>query len=179
MALHSVAMPELFVPVHGEYEHLVGHAALAKKLGMSDRSVLLATDGDRLALTDDGISKVGEVSGEYIYMDGTAGQLTQEVLDQRILLGKGGVVMVFASVDLQTRTLSAGPFVESRGWASDIDRGELEQAAAQEATTAMQAILEDSGDLRDVVRAARRSVGRYVNAATNRRPVIMPVIRTN
>ena len=56
MTLHSVARPELFVPVHGEFEHLVGHAALAKQLGMSDDSVLLSTDGDRVVLTDDGIS---------------------------------------------------------------------------------------------------------------------------
>ena len=178
MTLHSVARPDLFVPVHGEYEHLVGHAALAQKLGMSDDRVLLATDGDRLVLTDDGISKDGQVSGEYIYMDGTAGQLSQDVLDQRILLGQGGVVMIFAEVDLAARSITAGPFVESRGWASDIDRDELEQTAAEEADAAMRGALSDSGDLRDIERAARRSVGRYVNAATHRRPVIMPVIRT-
>ena len=86
--------------------------------------------------------------------------------------------MVFAEVDLAARAITAGPFVESRGWASDIDRDELEHTAAQEAEAAMRGAFSDSGDLRDIERAARRSVGRYVNAATQRRPVIMPVIRT-
>lgn len=178
LALHGTANPELFVPVHGEYEHLVGHAALAVKRGMSPKNVVLATDGDQLTLTDDGISKTGAVSGDYIYMDGSAEPLTESVLDERLLMGQAGFVSIVIEVDLAERDIVFGPLVESRGWASQSERFDLEAGAAKVARKAVEAALEKDGDVREVEKAARRSVGSYVASATRRRPVIVPIIRT-
>jgi ribonuclease J len=178
LALHGVANPELFVPVHGEYEHLIGHAALAIRRGMKPENVLVATDGDQLVLTDDGISKDGQVSGDYIYMDGTGEALTEGILNERLLMGQAGFVTVIVEVDLQQRDIVFGPIIESRGWASPSERFDLEAGAATEARTAIEKALSESGDIREMERAARRSVGRYVAAATRRRPVIVPVIRS-
>ena len=177
LALHSVANPELFVPVHGEYEHLVGHADLAMKRGMASENVLVATDGDQLLLTDDGIFKDGQVSGAYVMMDGSAEPITPAVLDERLLMGQAGFVSVVVGVDLEAGEITFGPFVESRGWASEDERFDLESGGAAEAGDAIEKVLRDSGDIRDVERAARRSVGKYVAAATRRRPVIVPVVR--
>ena len=177
LALHGVANPELFVPVHGEYEHLIGHADLAIQRGMSPESVLVATDGDQLLLTDDGIAKDGEVSGEYIYMDGSAEALTTEILDERLLMRDAGFVSVIAEVDLVERKILFGPVVASRGWATAGERFDLETGAASEAREAIEGVLSESGDIRDVERVSRRAVGRYVAAATRRRPIIVPVIR--
>ena len=178
MTLHSVANPELFVPVHGEYEHLVAHAELALEMGMAPEKVLLATDGDSLLLTDEGISKDGQVSGNYVYMDGTAEAIDERVLDERRLLGQAGFVTVIAEVDLDDREIVFGPVVESRGWAANAERFDLEAGAAAEARTALESSLAEGSDLVGCERVARRAVGRYVNAATSRRPVIVPVIRT-
>ena len=178
LALHSVANPELFVPVHGEYEHLIGHAELAVRRGMSPGNVVVATDGDQLLLTDEGISKDGQVSGEYIYMDGSAEALTQGILDERLLLGQAGFVSVIAEIDLEAREIVFGPVVESRGWAAPSERFDLQSGAASEARQALLDELETSGDLRDMERVSRRAVGRYVAASTRRRPVIVPVIRS-
>lgn len=178
LTLHAVASPDLFVPVHGEYEHLLAHAELAVERGMPASKVLLATDGDQLLLTDEGISKDGQVSGAYIYVDGTAGQLSTAVLEERLLLGQGGFVSVIAEIDLQEGEIVFGPIVESRGWAADIDRAELERGAADEARGAIESAMAEGGDLDAVERSARRAVGRHVNAATARRPVIVPVIRS-
>ena len=177
LALHGVANPELFVPVHGEYEHLIGHADLAVRRGMAPEHVLVATDGDQLLLTDDGISKQGQVSGDYIYMDGTAEPITQPVINERLLMGQAGFVTVIVEVDLAEGDIVFGPIVESRGWASQSERFDLESGAASEARAAIEATLGNSGDIREVEKAARRSVGRYVAAATRRRPVIVPIIR--
>lgn len=178
LTLHSVASPELFVPVHGEYEHLLAHAELAIDRGMAPANVLVATDGDQLLLTDDGISKDGQVSGAYVYMDGTAGPLNEHVLDQRLLMGQGGFVTIVAEVDFVDREIVFGPVVESRGWAADHERFDLESGAAAEARTAIEEVLADGGDESDAERSARRAVGRFVNSATGRRPVIVPVIRS-
>ena len=178
LALHSVANPELFVPVHGEYEHLIGHADLAMRRGMSPDNVLVATDGDQLLLTDDGISKDGQVSGDYIYMDGSAQALTEGILAERLLMRDAGFVSVIAEIDLEEREIVFGPVVTSRGWAGPDERFDLESGAASEARDALEAALVDSGDIRDMERVSRRAVGRYVAAATRRRPVIVPVIRS-
>ena len=177
LALHAVANPELFVPVHGEFEHLIGHSELAIRRGMDPNNVLVATDGDQLLLTDDGISKDGQVSGEYIYMDGSAGPLTESILDERLLMGQAGFVSVIAEVDLKEGDIVFGPVISSRGWASSDERFDLEAGAATEARQAIEGVLRESGDLRDIERASRRAVGKYVAAATRRRPVIVPVIR--
>lgn len=178
LALHAVANPDLFVPVHGEYEHLIGHAELAIRRGMSPDKVVVATDGDQLLLTDEGISKDGQVSGEYIYMDGSAQALTEGILEERLLLGQAGFVSVIAEIDFETREIVFGPIVESRGWASPSERFDLQSGAAGEARKALEDELEKSGDVRDMERVSRRAVGRYVAAATRRRPVIVPVIRS-
>ena len=177
MTLHAVARPDLFVPVHGEYEHLVAHAELALDLGMAPEKVLLATDGDSLVLTDEGISKDGQVSGNYVYMDGTAEAIDERVLDERRLLGQAGFVSVIAEIDFDDRSIVFGPVVESRGWAANAERFDLEAGAAAEARVGLESALAEGADLADCERTARRSVGRYVNAATSRRPVIVPVIR--
>ena len=178
LTLHSVADPELFVPVHGEYEHLVGHADLAIRRGMAPENVLLATDGDQLLLTDDGISKDGQVSGAYVYMDGRGEPLTQAILDERLLMAEAGFVSVIAEVDPDRRELTFGPIVESRGWAAPEERFDLESGAATEARKAITEALTKSADVRDLERAARRAVGKYVADATRRRPIIVPVVRT-
>ena len=178
LTLHSVADPELFVPVHGEYEHLVGHADLAIRRGMAPENVLLATDGDQLLLTDDGISKDGQVSGAYVYMDGRGEPLTQAILDERLLMAEAGFVSVIAEVDPDRRELTFGPIVESRGWAAPDERFDLESGAATEARKAITEALTKSADVRDLERAARRAVGKYVADATRRRPIIVPVVRT-
>jgi len=177
LALHAVANPDLFVPVHGEYEHLLGHADLAVRRGMDPRNVVVATDGDQLLLTDEGISKDGQVSGAYIYMDGSAHALSMSVLEERLLLGQAGFVTVITEVDLETREIVFGPVVESRGWAADAERFDLQSGAATEARQAIEEVLQGSGDVRDLERVSRRSVGRYVAAATRRRPVIVPIVR--
>lgn len=177
LALHSVVNPELFVPVHGEYEHLIGHADLAMRRGMAPENVLVATDGDQLLLTDEGISKDGQVSGDYIYMDGAAGALTDQILEERLLMRDAGFVSVIAEIDLAEREIVFGPVISSRGWAAADERFDLESGAATEAREAIEEALLESGDIREMERVSRRAVGRYVAAATRRRPVIVPVIR--
>ena len=59
---HSIARPEWFVPVHGEYRHMVAHARIAHQMGMPADRVLVCEDGDQLRLTDDGLVPHARVS---------------------------------------------------------------------------------------------------------------------
>ena len=71
--LLSIAQPEWFTPVHGEYRHLTSHARLARSMGIGDERVLVCEDGDQLLLTDLGVTRGQQVPAGYLYVDGIVG----------------------------------------------------------------------------------------------------------
>jgi len=175
--LHSVASPEWFVPVHGEYEHLVAHASLARDMGMPHERVVLCSDGDRIELTDDGLQRVGSVGGDHVYVDGTVGDLGSMVLDERRKLGADGFVTVVVCVDLEQGVLASSPRVVSRGWVGQPALVGHEAAVVDAVGTEVRGALaggdRDLGALEDLVMRTARRTSRE---RTRRRPVIVPVI---
>ena len=177
--LHSVAVPEWFVPVHGEYTHLVAHAALARGLGMTDDRVVLCEDGDQVVLTDDGLERTGSVSdGDRLYVDGMVGDLGHTVLGDRRVLGDDGFVAVVLHVDLDRGEIIAGPDVVTRGWVEQPALQAHEAAVADVVESEVGAALtEPDVSLDELARITRRAAGRTVNDRTRRRPMIVPVVR--
>ena len=114
--LIAVTTPECFVPVHGEFRHMVHHARLALSMGIDPAKVILCEDGDVIQLDQKGITRDGRVPAGYVYVDGTVGDIEHGVLRDRQKLAEEGVVMVVVTVDRQKRTLSCPPVVETRGW---------------------------------------------------------------
>ncbi|MCY3617331.1 MAG: ribonuclease J, partial [Acidimicrobiaceae bacterium] len=175
--LHSVASPEWFVPVHGEYEHLVAHARLAREMGMPSERVVLCCDGDRIELTDEGLLHAGSVGGDHIYVDGTVGDLGSTVLDERRKLGADGFVAVVVSVDLELGVLASSPEIVSRGWVEHPALVGHEAAVADGVETEVRDALaagdRDREALADLVLRTARRISRE---RTRRRPVIVPVI---
>ena len=173
-----MAVPEWFVPVHGEYAHLVAHAELARGMGMDAERVVLCEDGDRIELGDDGISHQGSVGGQHLYVDGTVGDLGNQVLGDRRTLGDDGFVTVVVHVDLERGEILAGPDVVSRGWVEQPALRAHELAVADEVETELLAALHDEDNgLDELERIARRAAGRTVADRTRRRPMIVPVVR--
>ncbi|MGP0029740.1 MAG: ribonuclease J, partial [Acidimicrobiales bacterium] len=114
--LMAVTRPECFVPVHGEYRHLVHHARLGLSMGITPAKVLLCEDGDAVALTAKGLVRDGRVPAGYVYVDGTVGDIGHGVLRDRQKLAEEGVVMVVVTVDNRQGALSGAPVIETRGW---------------------------------------------------------------
>src|SRR5205807_8230080 len=82
----AVARPEAFIPVHGEFRHLVHHARLAVGMGVDESKVLLCEDGDAVTLDDAGMRSSGSVPAGYLYVDGIVGDVSHGVLrDRRVL----------------------------------------------------------------------------------------------
>ncbi len=101
--LMSVTKPECFVPVHGEYRHMVHHARLALSMGIDPAKVLLCEDGDVIQLDAKGIARDGRVPAGYVYVDGTVDDIEHGVLRDRKKLSEEGVVMVVVTVDTQQK----------------------------------------------------------------------------
>ena len=176
--LHSVAVPEWFVPVHGEYAHLVAHRDLARNMGMPADRVVFCEDGDQIVLGDDGIDHLGSIGGDHLYVDGMVGDLGSTVLAERRTLGDDGFVAVVVHVDMDRGEILAGPDVISRGWVEVPALAGHEAAVADAVENDVLAALgEPEVNLDRLSQIVRRAAGRTVNDRTRRRPMIVPVVR--
>jgi ribonuclease J len=175
--LLSIVRPDWFVPVHGEYRHMVAHAKLAKAMGVADDHVLVCTDGDQLVLDDDGLRVDRQVPAGFLFVDGIIGDVGQGVLRDRRVLAEEGVVVVVVTVEVETGAILIGPEVITRGW---VYAPEAEPLIAECADAVRQAIKEafakGATDIEALQRAVRRAAGKFVNETTKRRPMIVPVV---
>ncbi len=175
--LLAVARPRAFVPVHGEYRHLVHHAQLARQMGVGEDQVLLCEDGDAVRLDETGLHRDGTVPAGYLYVDGTVGDVGHGVLRDRRLLAEEGVVMVVATVDLQRKALTGAPQIATKGWVHAPEaEALLGDASSAVADALVEAMNDGAHDVEVLTRHARRALGRLVNERTRRRPMIVPVV---
>ena len=177
--LLSIVRPDHFVPVHGEYRHMVAHAKLARAVGaVPDDGIYVCTDGDQLVLDDDGLRVERQaVPSGYLFVDGIIGDVGQGVLRDRRVLAEEGVVVVVVTVDVKTGAILVGPEVITRGW---VYAPEAEPLLAECADAVRLAVKESvatgAGDIEALQKVVRRAAGRFVNESTRRRPMIVPVV---
>ncbi len=173
----SITQPEWFVPIHGEYRHMVANAKLGYLMGVPRDHVLVCEDGDVLELTDDGLQAVGRVPAGYLYVDGIVGDVGQGVLRDRKVLAEEGVVVVVVTVDIETGKVLVGPEIITRGWVYAPEAEDLLDEACDRVAEAVEKAL-SSGvrDVESLERDVRRAAGKFVNERTKRRPMIVPVV---
>jgi ribonuclease J len=176
--LLSIVRPDWFVPVHGEYRHMVAHAKLARSMGVvGDNHVLVCTDGDQLLLDDDGLRVEGTVPAGYLYVDGIIGDVGHGVLRDRRVLAEEGVVVVVVTVDVATGAILTGPEVITRGWVYAPEAEPLLSECAEEVRHAVKESFAEGGtDIDALQKVVRRAAGKFVNESTKRRPMIVPVV---
>ncbi len=173
----SITRPEYYVPIHGEYRHLVANAKLGMLMGVARDHVLLCEDGDVLELTDDGLAGAGRVPAGYLYVDGIVGDVGQGVLRDRRMLAEEGVVVVVVTVDVGTGKVLTGPEIITRGWVYAPEAEDLLDEACDKVADAVESAL--AAGVRDVdslERDVRRAAGKFVHDRTKRRPMIVPVV---
>ncbi len=175
--LLSLVRPEFFVPVHGEYRHLVAHADLARTMGVAPDHIEICEDGDQVALTDAGLERVGRVPAHYTYVDGIVGDVGLGVLRDRKVLAEEGVVVVIVTIDHDDRTLVNGPEVITKGWvyapeAEDLI-DEMEKVVGDQVRSALE---RHDIEIESIQRTVRKAAGKFVSDRTKRRPMIVPVV---
>jgi ribonuclease J len=175
--LLAVTKPQYFVPVHGEFRHLMAHSRLARQMGVTNDRMLLAEDGDVIELNDGGIDFAGRVPAGYLYVDGTVGDVGQGVLRDRKVLAAEGVVVVVVAADVQTGEVIGDPEVITRGWVYAPEA----EALLGEAQATVKAVVERSlangvRDIESLERDIRRATGKFVSERTRRKPMIVPVL---
>jgi ribonuclease J len=173
----SITRPDWFVPVHGEYRHLVAHADLARAMQVQDDHVLVCEDGDQLVLTDDVVRREGRVPAGYLYVDGIVGDVGHGVLRDRKVLAEEGVVVVIVAVDVESGRIITGPEIITRGWVHAPEAEDLLEECRQVVANAVTKSWRTEGrDIESLQRAVRRAAGKFVADRTKRRPMIVPVV---
>ena len=173
----SIVKPEFFVPVHGEYRHLVAHAKLGILMGVAKENVLLCEDGDVIELSDEGLDHSGRIPAGYLYVDGIVGDVGQGVLRDRKVLAEEGVVVVVVTVDIGSGKVLTGPEIITRGWVYAPEAEDLLDEACDVVAAAVEkALAEGVRSPEALEKDVRRAAGRFVNERTKRRPMIVPVV---
>jgi ribonuclease J len=179
----SIVKPKFFVPVHGEYRHLILHARLAQRVGIPSENIMVVEDGDVLELTPDKAEVTDRVSAGYVFVDGLGvGDVGQVVLRDRQLLSQDGILIITLTVDRLTGKQVAGPDIVSRGFVYMRESEELIEKARAQVTAAINAAntsLEGDQhhvDWQFVKNKIRDTLSKYVYEQTRRRPMILPVV---
>ena len=173
--VQSLLQPEYFVPVHGEYRHLVAHARLAESVGVPEGNAFVLTDGDVLEINEEDARQTGRVDAAYVYIDGlSVGDVDKQILSDRAHLSTDGVVVVTVSVDKQTGRLVGSADVVSRGFV-DVEENAalLEQAGrvAQEAVDGR----ERGAPIGEANARLKDALSKFLYDETRRRPMVLPV----
>jgi ribonuclease J len=173
----SIVQPEWFVPIHGEYRHMVANAQLGELMGIPRTNILVCEDGDVLELSDQGLAPAGRVPSGFLYVDGIIGDVGQGVLRDRRVLAEEGVVVVVVTVDTQTAKVLVGPEIITRGWVYAPEAEDLLDEACDAVAAAVErALSEGVRDVEALERDVRRAAGKFVNERTKRKPMIVPVV---
>ncbi|MBR3623593.1 MAG: ribonuclease J [Selenomonadaceae bacterium] len=176
--MHNLIRPKFFIPVHGEYHHLVQHAKLAREMGMPKENIFIGENGQVLEFTKDTGTVAGRVTAGMVMVDGLGvGDVGNIVLRDRRQLSQDGILIVVVAMDHATGEVISGPDIVSRGFVYVRESEELMSGARQKVE---QALKEATGrkipEWSLIKTNVRDALGRYLYEKTRRRPMIMPIV---
>lgn len=168
--------PKFFVPVHGEYRHLVKHARLARDCGVAPERALVLENGNPLTLLPDGTIRLEEpIPVESIYVDGKGvGDVGHTVLKERQLLGGGGLVVAVMVIEEETWDILLGPDVQSKGFVFEQHYSHF----LEDAKCIILDIFENipPGEDEKLRERIRSSLRRFFRKVLERDPVVLPLV---
>ena len=170
--------PKFFMPVHGEYRHLLAHKKLAVETGIAPENVFINQIGGVLELTKTTAKINSSVPSGQILVDGESiGDVGNIVMRDRHLLAEDGMIVVVAAVSVKQRKVLSGPDIISRGFIYMRDSEELINGAKAAVSTALKRSMErDIFDWSTLKTDVRDSITKYITSKTKRSPVIIPII---
>jgi len=174
----NLTKPEYFIPVHGEYRHLILHARLAKEVGVAENNILLAENGQIITFDESGGRLNGNVTIGRVLIDGKGvGDVGRSVLKERRVLSEEGMVAVTIAFDEETGIIMYGPEIVSRGFVFETETGHLLEDAQCVILEIVEEIAFDMPNRVDRIRAKiQTALRQYFFFTIGRRPVILPFI---
>lgn len=166
----SLTKPKFFLPVHGEFRHLKAHAKLARTLGMKQANVLLAQNGDVIALTQRAISLEGKLALREMFVDGDlVFDMESGVIKERHTLSKDGIVV--ATCVVSRNRIVSGPSVLLRGFAIPKD-GKFRDSISAFVEEHVEKMLSDDARPREIEAFLKKSMGNLIYRLSKTNPII-------
>lgn len=173
----NLVRPQHFVPIHGEYRHLVRHCRLATEVGVPMHNCHLLEDGDVLAMDGRTTWRPDRVQAGRVFVDGTSvGDVGDVVLRDRRHLSEDGLVLAVLAIAQQTGEIVSGPDIVSRGVSGEGGNADVMEGARAAIVEALgQVNPESRTEPNEVKEEVRKALKRYFKKL-ERRPVILPFV---
>ena len=174
----NLVRPKYFMPIHGEYRHLVYHSKLAKNLGIPKENIFILQNGDVLDITQEGASRNGRINSGRIFIDGKGvGDVEDMVLRDRRRLAHDGIVLILLAIEKPTGNIVSGPDIISRGFVFEDASQEIINDVRELVINTLEKLDKEILTDASLIQAKLRSVlKKYLMNTMGRRPMIMPII---
>lgn len=174
LMLKTVA-PKFFIPVHGEYRHLLKHTALAQECGIMPERTILLEDGQPITFFQDTIRLEEAIPVESLLVDGkSVGDVGQSVIRERQILGGEGLVIVLLAVNPDEGEIVLGPQILSKGFIFEQHLSHVLEDAKEIVLDVYENI--DPRDTRKLKDRIRSSLRRFFKKLLGRDPVVIPLV---
>ena len=176
--MHSLTKPKFFMPIHGEYRHLMQHKELAQFMGMSADHIFVCEIGQVLELDGESCRRAGSVPSGRVLIDGYGvGDVGNIVLRDRRHLAQDGLIVVVATVDVDSCEIISGPDIISRGFVYVRESEELMDEVRAIARNVLEETLEAGvTEWNQIKSNVKDDLSKYLYSKTKRKPMILPVI---
>ena len=175
--LYRLVNPKFFVPVHGEYRHLIRHARLIKSMGHASEDIFIMDTGKVLELDEKSCKINGSVPAGKILVDGLGvGDVGNIVLRDRKHLAQDGLIVVVVALG-EEGLVVGGPDVISRGFVYVRESEGLMDELKETAKNSLEQYdAKRAKDWNAMKTAIRNDLSEFIYEKTKRRPMILPVI---
>lgn len=174
----SLVKPKYFIPVHGEFRHLKQHAALAERMGMKAKNIIVGDIGKTIELTPTTCKFGASVASGAVLIDGLGvGDVGNIVLRDRKHLAQDGIIIVVVTMSKADGTVLSGPDVISRGFVyvrESVDLMDEVKTVAQKALD--KCAVNNKKDWASLKTGMKSSMSDFVYVKTKRKPMILPII---
>ncbi len=172
---YNIVKPKYAMPIHGEWRHLKANVEIAIQAGVARKNTFIAENGIVVDLVDHEAEISGAIPVGFVYVDGQSiGDITEDSLKDRRILGEEGFISVIVVIDSQSGKIVAGPDIHARGFNEDVAlfdevKGDIEKALAR-------AVKDGNNGTHQLSQIVRRTIGSWVGQKHRRRPMIVPVV---
>lgn len=176
--IHALARPKYFMPIHGEYKHLIQHRNLAQYMGMQEQNIFIPDIGKTLEIDSSGARFGAVVPSGRVLVDGSGvGDIGNIVLRDRRHLALDGLIVVVATVDIDGMQIISGPDIISRGFVYVRESEELMEQMRNIARDALNGCLENNIiEWTHLKAKIKDDLSKFIFAKTKRKPMILPVV---
>ena len=174
----NLIKPRYFMPIHGEYRHLIYHSMLAKKMDIPKENIFIMRNGDVLEINESEARKSGNINSGRIFIDGKGyGDVEEMVLRDRLRLAHDGIVIILLAIEKLTGNIVSGPEMISRGFVfEDVSQEIINNVKELLEKTIKGLEREYIADTSLLKAKLRSTLKKYLRDTMDRKPMIMPII---